>query len=93
MRIQREFLWGGVRGGRKINWVRWKLVCQTKNNGGLGVCDVRILNVSLLAKWKWRLVDEEEVLWKDVLVEKYVLRQNPLILKITNLDDERINAL
>lgn len=26
-RIQREFIWGGVGGGRKINWVRWSLVC------------------------------------------------------------------
>lgn len=24
VRIQREFLWGGVGGGRKINWVSWK---------------------------------------------------------------------
>lgn len=71
VRIQREFLWGGVGGGRKISWVRWKSVCQQKVNGGLGVRDVRILNVSLLAKWKWRLLDGEVALWKDVLLEKY----------------------
>lgn len=40
-------------------------------NGGLGVRDVRILNVRLLAKWKWRLLDGEEALWKNVLVEIY----------------------
>lgn len=28
VRIQREFLWGGVRGGKKINWVKWNSVCQ-----------------------------------------------------------------
>jgi hypothetical protein len=69
VRIQREFLWGGVGGGRKISWVRWNSVCQTKENGGLGVRDVRVLNVSLLAKWKWRLLDEKPGLWKDVLVK------------------------
>lgn len=33
--------------------------------------DVRILNISLLAKWKWRLLHGEVALWKEVLVEKY----------------------
>lgn len=50
VRIQREFLWGGVEGGKKISWIRWKLVCQQKENGGIGIKDVRVMNVSLLAK-------------------------------------------
>jgi hypothetical protein len=37
VRIQREFLWGGVKGGRKINWVKWSVVCREKSKGGLGV--------------------------------------------------------
>jgi len=71
VRIQREFLWGGVAGGRKINWVNWNLVCQPKELGGLGVKDVRLMNLSLLAKWRWRLLDGEYGLWKEVLVERY----------------------
>jgi hypothetical protein len=47
VRIQREFLWGGV-GGRKIFWVKWSVVCKEKKQGGLGVRDVRIVNLSLL---------------------------------------------
>jgi hypothetical protein len=70
-RIQREFLWGGVRGGRKICWVNWKRICQPKSKGGLGVRDVRRVNLSLLAKWKWRLLQEGAPLWKLVLREKY----------------------
>ena len=71
VRIQREFLWGGVGGGRKISWVNWNSVCQAKENSGLGLRDVRVLNVSLLAKWKWRLLDGETGLWKPVLVKRY----------------------
>jgi hypothetical protein len=37
VRIQRNFLWGGVMGGRKICWVKWKNVCKPKNKGGLRV--------------------------------------------------------
>jgi len=71
VRIQREFLWGGVGRGKKINWVKWKTVCQEKENGGVGVKDIRVMNISLLAKWRWRLLDGEKALWKSVLVKKY----------------------
>ena len=57
VRIQREFLWAGVGGGTKISWVSWKSVCQQKCNGGVGVKDIWVMNVSLLAKWRWRLLD------------------------------------
>lgn len=71
IRIQRNFLWGGVGGGRKICWVSWKKVCQPRSKGGLGVRDVRLVNLSLMAKWKWRLLQEDFPLWKVVLSEKY----------------------
>lgn len=48
-RIQREFLWGGVGGGRKICWVNWRKICQPQCKGGLGVRDVKLVNLSLLA--------------------------------------------
>ncbi|MCH86251.1 ribonuclease H protein [Trifolium medium] len=56
VRIQREFLWGGVQGGNKVSWVKWAVVCKPKNKGGLGVRDARIVNLSLLTKWRWRLL-------------------------------------
>jgi hypothetical protein len=37
VRIQREFLRGGVKGGCKISWIKWEVVCQPRNKGGLGV--------------------------------------------------------
>jgi hypothetical protein len=51
-RIQREFLWGGRRGRKKVNWVKWEVVCLPKRCGGLGVRDIRAVNISLLAKWR-----------------------------------------
>lgn len=71
VRIQREFLWGGVEGGRKIAWVKWSKVCAPKARGGLGVRDIPKVNLSLLAKWRWRLIQGENLLWKEVLCEKY----------------------
>jgi hypothetical protein len=71
VKIQREFLWGGVKGGKKICWVKWGTVCKEKCKGGIGVRDVKIVNLSLLTKWRWRLLQEGRPLWKEVLVAKY----------------------
>jgi hypothetical protein len=70
-RIQRDFLWGR-RGGRKcVNWVKWDVVCQPKFMGGLGVRDIRAVNISLLTKWRWRLLNNDNSLWKEVIRGKY----------------------
>ncbi|CAJ2663797.1 unnamed protein product [Trifolium pratense] len=71
-RIQRDFLWGGVNGVKKLSWVKWKVVCQQKKKGGLGIRDLKMTNLSLLLKWRWRLLQRNvTALWKEVLVAKY----------------------
>jgi hypothetical protein len=60
VRIQRNFLWGGASGVKnKIAWVSWKDVCRPKEDGGLGVRDLKWFNLSLLAKWRWKLLMEK----------------------------------
>jgi hypothetical protein len=71
VRLQRRFLWGGAAGSSKISWVSWVDVCRPKKEGGLGVKDLRIMNISLLAKWKWRLLSEGKSIWKNALQERY----------------------
>jgi hypothetical protein len=70
-RIQRDFLWGNRSGTKRINWVKWDTVCKPKRLGGLGVRDVRAVNISLLSKWRWRLLEDDKVMWKEVLKGKY----------------------
>jgi hypothetical protein len=50
--MQRDFLWGGLSNSRRINWVKWTEICKTKKVGGLGMKDLRLMNLSLLAKWR-----------------------------------------
>jgi len=45
-------------------------VCKPRNEGGLRVRDVKMVNVSLLAKWRWRVIQSGTPLWKEVLVAK-----------------------
>jgi hypothetical protein len=67
--IKREFFWGrkGERG--RISWVKWDTVCKPKKLGGLGVRDT--VNISLLAKWRWKLLEDDMTMWKEVLKSKY----------------------
>jgi hypothetical protein len=52
-------------------WVKWVDVCRSKECGGLGIKNLRLVNVSLLMKWRWRLLTTHESLWSSVLKAKY----------------------
>ena len=69
--IQRNFLWGWGSEVRKIAWVKWEIICKTKEVGGLGIRDIQNFNTALLVKWKWRLGTEDNGLWKQVIESKY----------------------
>ena len=70
-RIQRDFLCGCGCEGRKIAWVKWDNICKPKELGGLGVKSLRLFNIALLGKGKWRMGIECERLWKSILDSKY----------------------
>ncbi|XP_068477366.1 uncharacterized protein [Phaseolus vulgaris] len=71
VRIQRNFLWGWGSDGRKIAWASWDKVCEPQDFGGLGIIDLRILNLALLGNWIWRLGMDRGGLWKEILDSKY----------------------
>ena len=57
---------------RKIAWVKWEVVFHTKSEGGLGVKDLKLFNVSMLSKWAWKLLlGEGNSLWEKVVVSNY----------------------
>jgi len=49
-KIQKRFLWDWGSENRKIAWVAWRKVCESKDKGGLGVIDIRKFNSTLLRK-------------------------------------------
>jgi hypothetical protein len=66
-----RMLWQEKVNVKKYHLVKWSDVCQPKDQGGLGVTDLHLKNVSLLCKWIWRL-ENEEGLWQDLIKAKYL---------------------
>jgi len=50
--IQRRFLWAWGSDHKCISWVKWENVCKPREEGGLGIKDIKKFNNALLAKWK-----------------------------------------
>jgi len=69
--LQRNFLWGWGSEGRKIAWLAWDKICNSKDGGGLGIINIRSFNIALLGKWIWRLNSDEGGLWREVIDSKY----------------------
>jgi hypothetical protein len=52
-------------------WVKWSEICKPKKEGGLGVKDLRLMNASLLSKWRWKLLLDGDDMWTKVILAKY----------------------
>ena len=80
-KIRRKFLWhGGNSTRKKYHLVEWRVVCKSKNQGGLGILDLKLMNKALLAKWWIRFSDNTvQGKWKDIIRSKYGTRTAPTI--------------
>ena len=59
---RRTFFWQGGAQKRKYHLVHWGIINKNKEYGGLGLKDIRTMNLSLLCKWWWK-IESEEGLW------------------------------
>jgi hypothetical protein len=50
-KLRRKLFWQGGSLKKKYHLVKWSKICKAKKKGGLGVKNLRKMNVSLLCKW------------------------------------------
>ncbi|XP_026428523.1 uncharacterized protein LOC113324421 [Papaver somniferum] len=67
----RDFLWEHKPGSRCSHLINYELVCASKSKGGLGVLNLKVMNTALLSKWCWRFGVEKNLLWYQIIAEKF----------------------
>jgi hypothetical protein len=69
-----RFFWQNDSQKKKYRLTKWSIICQPKDQGGLGIQNLEVQNQCLLSKWLFKLVNEEG-LWQTILRNKYLTRQ------------------
>jgi hypothetical protein len=64
-------LWNDNPEAHKYHLVNWDTISLLKEFGGLGVPNLRDLNICLLASWVKRYSLDENKLWKQMIDHKY----------------------
>jgi len=85
---RRTFFWQGNGSKKKYHLIQWKVICKSKHKGGLGIKDIRKMNISLLSKWWWKL-ETEDGLWQSIVKAKY-MQGNNLITTIKHKADDSL---
>nr|KYP32892.1 Putative ribonuclease H protein At1g65750 family [Cajanus cajan] len=76
----RRFLWANK--DRFQALVGWDLVTTDKGVGGLGIKDLRLMNLALLGKLIWSMLHDHDKPWVEVLSSKYLKGDSILNAKI-----------
>jgi hypothetical protein len=66
-----RFFWQADNHKKKYRLVKWNIICQPKDQGGLGVKNLGVQNQCLLSKWLFKLINEEGM-WQTMLKRKYL---------------------
>ncbi|GJY94370.1 RNA-directed DNA polymerase, eukaryota, reverse transcriptase zinc-binding domain protein [Tanacetum coccineum] len=66
-RIRSNFFWGGNQDGKKMAWVKWPIILNSLDKGGLNIGSLKAFNLALLQKWRWRMFSSSNDLWVKVV--------------------------
>lgn len=72
--------------------VKWSRITKPKNKGGLGIKDLRRMNISLLCKWWWKAENGNDI-WQEIIAKKYLKKGIIFQLKKSNKNSPVWNDL
>lgn len=76
--IQLKFWWSKDSNTRGVFLKSWDDVALPKDQGGLNIRKASIFNKALLTKLAWRMLDNEDAMWVQILCHKYFLGFHPI---------------
>ncbi|CAL1411454.1 unnamed protein product [Linum trigynum] len=79
-KMNRDFIWGDEPDKSKMHLVAWEKMTTPKCQGGVGLRPTRLPNLAMLAKGGWRLMQEKDTLWTQVMQAKYGRQRQGLSL-------------
>ena len=56
---------------KKYRLAKWDILCQPKDQGGLGIHNLELKNIALLSKWLYRLLTTDGT-WQQLIRNKYI---------------------
>jgi hypothetical protein len=56
---------------KKYILIKWNIICELKELGGLSINVLEIINKCLFSKWLFKLLSKEGV-WQELLYNKYL---------------------
>jgi hypothetical protein len=66
-----RFSWQSDDQKRKYRLAKWSILCQPKDQGGLGIHDLDVKNTTLLSEWLYKLLTTDGT-WQQILHNKCV---------------------
>ncbi|XP_035542108.1 uncharacterized mitochondrial protein AtMg00310-like [Juglans regia] len=66
-----RYWWGQMQEERKIHWLSWKKMCNSKFVGGMGFKELEVFNMALLEKQAWRLLQNQDSLFHKIYAARY----------------------
>ena len=72
-----RFFWQSDEHKRRYRLAKWDILCQPKDQGGLGIHNLELKNIALLSTWLYRLLTTDST-WQQILHNKY-LWTKPLV--------------
>ena len=68
------FFWQSDDHRKKYRLVKWSILCQPKELGGLGIKNLDLQSGCLLNKWLYKLINQEGI-WQNLFRNKYLKNQ------------------
>jgi hypothetical protein len=56
-----RFFWQNDDHKKKYRLAKWEILCQPKDQGGVGIMNIDIQNQCLLSKWWYKLMNEQGI--------------------------------
>ncbi|WVZ88936.1 LOW QUALITY PROTEIN: hypothetical protein U9M48_035403, partial [Paspalum notatum var. saurae] len=66
-----RFFWQGDENKKKYKLAKLSILCQPKDQGGLGILDLSTKNSALLCKWMYKLLTSDGM-WQQIHRNKYI---------------------